>query len=347
MDLSRRISLSWVGIWLVGCVALTAGIDMAIAAAPVVACSPSQPIVGSGGQVTVRVWISIPEGTLLRYFWTVEAGRVMSQGAEAIWDLARVRPSTSPYKAEVRVLGPAGMMENCALRVFVAPPYGGASSSRGGRETGRMLLPAKQPEVEGYGLYSYLLFGVPPAPEDRERYLQAIMAYLRMIPQLVALEKEEYGFKPHELNVIYLPILEALPPETQEVTPEWVLAHYDYTRVRALMKALPGSNRAGPYLVSTLRPLGQTTVTPEKYLFQDLSVVPPHLVSLWVGEFLNQAAQQNFWQEKTVVKLALQMRTTIAQLALAVPEVQEALKHLGLPDISTAVKGWVALHVPE
>jgi hypothetical protein len=238
------------------------------------------------------------------------------------------------------------MMENCTLRVFVAPPYGTEAGSRGGRETGRMLLPAKQLEAEGYGLYSYLLFGAPPEDDDRERYLQAIAVYLRLIPHLAALEKEDYGFKPRELNVIYLPILEALPPENQDVTPEWVLAHYDYTRVRALMRALPGSNRAGPYLLSTLRPLGQTTVTPEQYLFQDLSAVPPRLVSLWVGEFLNQATQQNFWEEKTAAMLSLRMRTTIAQLARALPEVQEALKRLGLPDIATAVKSWITWRLP-
>ncbi|MGH8059320.1 MAG: hypothetical protein ACREOH_19135, partial [Candidatus Entotheonellia bacterium] len=295
-------------------------------------------IVRAGGQVIVRAWAIASEGALLRYFWTVEAGRVAGQGTEVSWDLTGVQQNPFPYTATVRVIGPGGMTTDCTLRVFVASPeYGTEGGLRSGREVGRRWLLPDQIEAEGYGLYSYLLFGAMPEGEAPNSYLEAIKAYFRLIPHLEALEKY---FKPGELNVMYLPI-QKLPPDIQAVTPEWVLAHYDYTRARYLMRALPGSNRAGPYLVSTLLPLGQTSRLPEQHLFQDLSAVPPDLVSLWVREFLNQAAQQDFSHEGTAAKLVLQLRTTIARLAIALPAVETALRRLGLPDIGTAVKTWI------
>lgn len=338
MNVNRRAVLSWFGVWLLCGVVLTTGISGTTASPLGVACSPEQPVVPAGSQVVVRAWASAPEGASLRYFWTVEAGRVTAQAAEVLWDLTGVRQSLSSYGATVRVLGPDGVAVDCTLRVFVASPlYGTGGRDRSGRESGRMLLPENESEANGYGLYSYLLFGAMPEGEAHESYLQAIQAYLTLIPHLVALEKY---FKPHELNVMYLPI-QKLPPDTQTVTPEWVLSHYDYTRARYLMRALPGTHRGGPYLVSTLQPLGQTTVTPEQYLFQDLSTVPPQLASLWVREFLNQAAQQDFSQEGSTVMLVLRLRTTITRLGIALPEVEAALKRLGLPDLGTVVKTWI------
>jgi hypothetical protein len=53
--------------------------------------------------------------------------------------------------------------------------------------------------------------------------------------------------------------------------------------------------------------------------------VPPHLVSLWAKEFLNQAAQEQFWHERTGAQLALKMRTSLGILASGLPEVRKAL----------------------
>ena len=60
-------------------------------------------------------------------------------------------------------------------------------------------------------------------------------------------------------------------------------------------------------------------------LFQDLSRVPPHLVSAWVLEFLNQAAQERFWEERSGRALALRMRLTVGILGTGVPEVRKAM----------------------
>jgi hypothetical protein len=329
--------------WLIGFAPLAAGADLSGEAPMPVACSPEKPVVRSGGQVAVRAWASASEGALVRFFWTVEAGRVLGQGSEVSWDFAGVPQNPYPYQAKVHVFGPGGMRSDCTLRVFVASPdYGSREVLRGGQEVGRNWLLPDQTEDQGYGLYSYLLFGSRPEGESAKRYLQSIEAYLRLIPDLAALQKH---FKPQELNVMSLPLLQP-PSDPPAVTAEWVLANYDYSRARSLMKALPGTNRMGPYLVSSLVPLSQASVRREKYLFQDLSTVPPKLVSLWVREFLNQAAQQEIWQESTGAMLALRMRTTIGQVAIAFPEVQDALNRLGLPDISTLLKGWIAWKTP-
>ena len=61
------------------------------------------------------------------------------------------------------------------------------------------------------------------------------------------------------------------------------------------------------------------------YLLQDLSAVPPHLAASWVKEFLNQAAQERFWEERKAVQLASRMRVTIAILGAGLPEVRKAV----------------------
>jgi hypothetical protein len=87
-------------------------------------------------------------------------------------------------------------------------------------------------------------------------------------------------------------------------------------------------------------------VTPEQKPFQDFSTVPTPLISLWVKEFLNQAAQQDFSQEGTAVMLAPRLRTAIARLAIALPKVEAALKRLGLPDTGTVLKTCITWHSP-
>src|SRR5438445_13818779 len=64
----------------------------------------------------------------------------------------------------------------------------GVTVPQGGRETGRAFLIGEQPEVKGYGLYSYFLFGAPQTEATRERYLNLIAVYLESIPPAGSLE---------------------------------------------------------------------------------------------------------------------------------------------------------------
>ena len=83
--------------------------------------------------------------------------------------------------------------------------------------------------------------------------------------------------------------------------------------------------RDGPYIVSSLTPLGETPAATGPYLFQDLSAVPPTLASEWIKEFLNQSAQVRFWESRTAAMLSLRLRTTLTVLADGLAAVQSGL----------------------
>jgi len=200
------------------------------------------------------------------------------------------------------------------------------------RETTRDVLVGTQPEGEGYGLYSYLLFGSPPLPATRERYLRTIMAYLETIPPRT--ESERYIPDRWQLNITYLPLTD--PPPAEFTRPagqmdlsaaaEWMLQHYNYARARALLRLLPGTHNSGPYLVSQLKPLSGNSAVVQPYLWQDLSHVQPDLVQTWIREFMAQAAAPQFWEPRAVPQFALQLRNAIAVAAAEVPDIQAGLK---------------------
>jgi len=296
------------------------------AAPPSVACSAEHVTIALGDTVTLRAWANTSSGQAPRYAWAVPIGKLEGSGREVQWDLSTVQPGT--YVASVRVIGPAGPSAECLLRVIVrrdANPRGSLApppvSSVPQRETGTsLLLPGKE-EVPEYGLYSYLLLGSQPSEADRERYLKTIEAFWGLIPEIVGLEQY---IPRRELNVAYLP-LHSAPAGTTSA--EWLLANYDFARARSLLRLLPGNTREGPYIVSALKPLAGSTTSapPGPRLFQDLSHVPPHLVASWVKEFLNQAAQERFWEENRAEALARKLRLTIGVLSLGLPEVRKGL----------------------
>jgi len=294
---------------------LTTVARIALAAEPpIVACSAESPSVEVGGAVTVNAWAADSAGRSPGYAWEAPVGRLESRGRQARWDLAGLRPGV--YAAVVQVSDGSGSAAECVVRVLVRQDTGSRSPGPA-RETGSALLGPGAREVEGYGLYSYLLLGAPPGAGVRERYVKSIEAFWTVVPDVRALE--EYVPR-SELNVAYVPVKAA--PGTS-VTAEWILDNYDYARARSLLRHLPGANRDGPYLVSVLKPLAGGAGS--QYLLQDLSSVPPHLAASWVKEFLNQAAQERFWDERTGARLALKLRVTIGVLGEGLPEVRKAL----------------------
>jgi hypothetical protein len=170
-----------------------------------------------------------------------------------------------------------------------------------------------------------------PTEANRARYEKVIEAYLLSIPHITDLERalERENVSRSVLNISYLPITER-PPKDMIMSVEWVLNHYDYASARVLLRRLPGDSRHGPYIISSFVPLSGITKLPGKYLYQDLSLVPPRIVQLWANEFLAQAAQERFWQERTIQHLALKLRTTIAVAAI------------GLTITQGAVDDWIA-----
>lgn len=316
----RSTLVLWAGLWSslqfsVGTVRAQSSIDTRVGAlSTTMTCSPDKPIVWRRETINIRVWVG-PTDNRRAFSWTATGGRITARADQAAWDFADVQPGT--YTATVRVVGQAATAAECAVSVVVQPP-----SNIRGRESGWSFLLAGQAEDTDYGLYSYLLLGSPPGAESRERYRRAIEAYVGLVPDIKELERY---IRRRELNVTYLPLTVSPPPGP--VSLDWALDHYDYARARAFLSKLPGDYRDGPYFVSSSEPVTGATGPPSRYLFQDLSRIPPHLVTLWVKEFLNQAAQERFWEEPAAIGFALKLRTTVAILAVGLPDIRKALEN--------------------
>jgi hypothetical protein len=133
-------------------VALGAG-PPALAAGPLVACSPETPTVEPGGAVVLTAWASPAPASASGYEWSAPVGRIASRGRQAGWDLTGLRPGT--YAAAVTVRDASGAATECVLRVTVRPDPGARGESPGpSRETGAALLKPSEREADGYGLYS-------------------------------------------------------------------------------------------------------------------------------------------------------------------------------------------------
>jgi hypothetical protein len=205
------------------------------------------------------------------------------------------------------------------------------------RETGRCFLTGKRNEDCGYGLYSYLLLGSVPSDANRERYVKAIAAFLRLTPDIKDLERSNIPVR--ALNIAYIPLV-----DVEEQSPifeatyqakgdsplmddlaKWVLTNYNYARARAFLNSVPGGPHLdGPYFVSTLKPLTGIEAISEQYLYQDLSSVPPDIIAPWIKEFIAQAGQEQFWEGRNAAQFALKLRKSIALLAMGASQSKNA-----------------------
>jgi hypothetical protein len=285
--------------------------------ASLIVCSPDRPTAFPDEVVTLRAWANLPERETLTYDWKVTGGTIDGTGPEVTWNFSGVQPGI--YRATVYVTYPSGEVATYSAQVLVQ------ERAARGKSTGWSFLPQGNREEPGYGLYSYILFGSRPAAAHRERYIKVIESYVQVIEYITSLERA--GIAPHQLNVTYLPITKI--PREKRPTPGWLLEHYDYARARAILSALPGDYRTdGPYIVSSLKPLSRVSRISGEYLYQDLSMVPPHIVALYAKEFFNQAAQERFWEQRRARQLALNLRTTLGNLAQGFPEVRKAMNEL-------------------
>lgn len=299
-------------LWLMFFFSLCAATD-----APTLSCSPDSPVAETDTNVIVRAFASAGAA---HYNWTVTAGSIAAKGSEARWNLSQVPPGT--YRATVNI--DDGAASTCSIRVIVTEKLRSGGPPGPQIESGSAFLMPGQVEAVGYGLYSYLLLGAPPIDSTRERYKQVVAAYLGLMP---ALQELKANIRAKELNATYL-LLTTTP--ARDVTPDWVLLHYDYARARSVLRLLPGQLRIGPYFVSSTNPLlGASEIAPP-YLLQDMSAVPTvskDLPTWWVREFMNQAAQQRFWDTRNAALFTLKLRTTLTVLGAGLPDVQNSLKN--------------------
>jgi hypothetical protein len=267
----------------------------------VVACSSATPIASLGQTVEVKAFVAAPGNVV--FHWTADAGHIVANGEKATWELPQDKPQL--YKATVRVEGIGSEPGVCEVSVYAL-----RNPDLRGIQTRRLYLPRDVQEQPGYARYSYLLLGARPEEATRERYLKALSSY----SNLLELEKMRDLFPANELNVTFLPLNITSMQKVQN-DPIWLLENYDFERARFLLRALPGTNTEGPYIVSYSRPLTTVAKLNGEYLFQDLSSAPPSLVELWVREYENQSAQEQFWKVRSGPMLALHVRTVIGILA--------------------------------
>lgn len=289
-----------------------------------VVCSPDAPVTKE--KAILRAWAVSSTGTIdgidLTYKWTVGGGRIDETVDLAIWDLSGEKPGH--YTATVEARTGQGSSTRCQTWIYLQSEQdSSAHVSRGdlpqilGR---RFLLPGVQ-EKPGYGAYSYLLMGAPPAAGDngtKERYVRTIAAVLRLIMPLEDLERE---VKPSQLNAMYIPVKEILPKKISESSEggdtrqlaEWVVDHYDYRKAQIFLQRCGETGRDGPYLYSFLSALAKGEPS-RPILRQSLVNIPSEQAERWVDAYVNQAAQIRLWETTTFTNLRLQMATIVTNL---------------------------------
>ena len=306
------------------------------------ACSPERLVLTRGEELTVRAWAR-PEA--VEYRWSTDEGELLRPNqSEAVWR------TTSLYGTRVRTLtvtatDASGVSQTCSVSVLVQQVE--LTGQRGPyRLMRRSVLFADTQEVAGSGLYSYILIGSEPSDgATRRRYLRVLRTYFDA-GTLTELDRYRQALDadPERVNALYLPLrianplndhpdltfTEALRAATGAESPlaELLLDSYDYNKARELLGRLPGTLHEGPYIVSYHEPLSRDGPDlSERYLLQDLSAVePPELIGVWFKEFLYQAAQPAFWEERLTETFALRLRTSIEHLARSVEGLEGALE---------------------
>jgi hypothetical protein len=244
-------------------------------------------------------------------------------GCHSLW--RRRKPSVDADKPLLWACILAASLSGC-MRPLPAPPPPpppppppASANGHGAVETARKFLYAGLPEDTAYGLTSYLLFSGEPATDtQRARYHKAIEAYLRTVSATEAARH----FAKNEINVFYLP----LKQRTMENV-DSILKYYDYARARAMLIRLPGEQEAGPYLVSSSVAL--SSVTPRRYLLQDLTLAHPRLIDTWIREFRVKALQPRFWAgSDNGQNFVMHMRNVLAVASEVTPAVRDSIADL-------------------
>ncbi len=311
-------------------------------------CLPSTPAAQTGSSVRLKAWYAGPHGATATFQWSATEGKVRFSKGATIWDLHGARPGAAYADADAIVNGAKAASCTVELRIEgeqpppsrevpgtsapapppappPPPPAPGAAPAPGQHTaiSGRAFLAPDQKEPEGFGLYSYILIGAPPAAADRDRYTAVFEAALRLLRPVNELA---HYLKTSQLNATWIPV-KALPANDPDA--KWVVDNYDYSEGAANLVRAGMRNTAGAiYIISVPAPLSHATPM-RPFLVQDLSHVPAALASTWVTLFINQAAQEHFWTPNTVDEMVAKMRLAIA------------LSAEGVPAIKTAVATWI------
>lgn len=304
-------------------------------------CITDRPAIVEGESTSLQAWAAMQDGQppaqSVSVVWQVSEGTIQGTGSDVRWNLSNVSivPGELHKKVKATVKTTAtGLAEaTCSVEVFVGkkeqvgqedPPR--AIETRGGLRSARRYLLPNEKEEAGFGLYSYLLFSVPPGTdEDKARYLKTLLSCLRMMQGVE--EHLARHRRPSELNATHIPV-KAVPTYNKDLE-KWaanVLDLYDYTTAQKLLDKLDKTYRRGPYLISVLKqPLSNGDTPIPVHLLQDLTGKVPELVSQFVDFFTYRAAQQRTWTDESFQRFRLTLRNLIAVASKVGPGVADAV----------------------
>ena len=294
---------------------------------PSLVCSASHVVVTPDDHVTLSVFSQQyganhpPQA----YTWLATAGVIKNTFPTSHWSLAGQPPGK--YTATIRIEDATKKVNQCDVTVFIEEKASQKKLNRNGtsRETGSDLLSSNQMESSKYGLYTYLLLSAPPNAQNREKYIMLIRAFLNMAPEINRLEKY---IPPSQLNVAYLPVTKRPTKKlTGKMLEAFVLKNYDYARSRAILRLIPGTHRDGPYILSSSSFVSGLAQLEKPYIEEDLTLFPTDMVEPVFKEYLIQAANEAFYEKRSLARLALNMRAIVHVLANAKPKIESELNN--------------------
>lgn len=302
-------------------------------------CITDRPAIVEGESTSLQAWATTQDGQPLTQkvsvVWQASEGAIQGIGNDVRWNLSSVsilpgelhKKVKATVKAESTGLGES----TCSVEVFIGKkeqiaPGPPPTDTRGiGLRSARRYLLPNEKEESGFGLYSYLLFPVPPGgDEEKTRYLKALESCLRMMQGVE--EHLARHRRPSELNVTHIPV-KSVPTYNKDLE-KWaanVLDAYDYTTAQKLLDKLDKAYRRGPYLISVMKqPLSNGDTPIPVHLLQDLTGKVPEVVSQFVDFFTYRAAQQRTWTDESFQRFRLTLRNLIAVAAKVGPGVADA-----------------------
>lgn len=302
-------------------------------------CLTDRPAIVEGESTSLQAWATTQDGQpptqAVSVVWQVSEGTIQGTGVNVLWNLSSVNIMSGELhkkvKADVKATSASLGEATCSVEVFIGkkeqvvpgpPPI---DRSGGLRSARRYLLPSEK-EESGFGLYSYLLFPVPPGSDDEKaRYLKTLESCLRMMQGVE--EHLARHRRPSELNATHIPVTKV--PKYNKDLEKWaanVLDLYDYATAQKLLDKLDKTYRRGPYLISVIKqPLSNGDASIPVHLLQDFTGKVPELVSQFVDFFTYRAAQQRAWTDESLQSFRLNVRNIVAVASKVGPGVADAV----------------------
>jgi hypothetical protein len=261
-------------------------------------------------------------------------------GDQASKGIKRAAPASNPAAPPQIVVGPARNTTTPAPPPVVGSPRPGPTARARPRilETGYSHLAELGKEVDGYGLYSYVIL---PSGSDRAALL--LSEVFKEIPSI-----GDTSAKPSQLNILYVPLrkdkeadfaamLKAPGRDAAKLGAEYTKTFYDYRIARALLdhvcnppdpsvlKLCNGDLSRGPYIFTYASPASKMEPVPPPFLLVDLSDVHERAFGELLAAFQAQVKREDIGDQAKIRT----MRLNILQIALTaadwVTPVQKAI----------------------